>query len=693
MEIRELAERVLFARDLEGKLTAAGALTDGRPGAPIPVPRFPHRPPGLAPPAGRVRVPFPDVHALDDARARGQALHFFANHELLALELMALALLRFPDAPPAFRRGIAQTLAEEQRHLRLYMERMAVAGVELGEIPVNTFFWDCLADMHDPTDYVVGMCLTLEQANLDYALYYRAAFAQVGDVETARVLDEVFRDEVGHVKFGAVWFDRWRAPGEPAWEAYRRRVRFPLTPSRAKGLGFSADARRAAGLDEHFIESLSVFSQSKGRSPSAWHLNADAEAHVAYAPAPYNPSRAVEALTRDLESLPMFLCAPDDVVLVRRRPSVAFLRDLAALGVPAPEWVEHTGTLVGHPLAERNLSAARPWAASPDAARFLGPLGLELPAPDREVFSKAFGAEQLRALLAEPDPQPGWRCADPEVAGVVCSTPAEAWAHADRLRTRGHAAAIAKAPFGSAGRGMLRLDLEHAGVAGWLARTIEREGAVVVEPWLDKVLDLSVLFSVEGPQSVRIHGTTRFLTDGRGRYRGTVLGGLGTGLDRDLQRWLMAPRRRVLDALEAAAARVGRALWARGHRGPAGIDALVYRDREGALRFRPIVEINPRCTMGHVALALTRRVAPGSAGLWLQVSLAETQRAGFATFADLADHFADTAPPVIRTSPGAQLAEGVCFTTDPSQAEVVVTLLVTGRDLEDCRARLGPLAP
>ena len=64
-----------------------------------------------------------------DPVERGRVLHFFANHELLALELMAVALLRFPDAPHSFRRGIIETMKEEQKHLNLYIESMNRLGV------------------------------------------------------------------------------------------------------------------------------------------------------------------------------------------------------------------------------------------------------------------------------------------------------------------------------------------------------------------------------------------------------------------------------------------------------------------------------------------------------------------------------------------------------------------------------------
>jgi hypothetical protein len=55
------------------------------------------------------------------------------------------------------------------------------------------------------------------------------------------------------------------------------------------------------------------------------------------------------------------------------------------------------------------------------------------------------------------------------------------------------------------------------------------------------------------------------------------------------------------------------AAWAtaRGYEGPIGIDAYVHRTAEGRLVLRPICEVNPRHTMGLVALELKRRIAPG----------------------------------------------------------------------------------
>src|SRR5690349_21095687 len=109
MELRELAEQVLFATTLEEKLWCPEVIVDEHPGQALVAPGLPGRPPELRfRAAGSSQSDFPGLHQLENERKRGQLLHFFANHELLATELMALALLRFPDAPVSFRRGVLQ---------------------------------------------------------------------------------------------------------------------------------------------------------------------------------------------------------------------------------------------------------------------------------------------------------------------------------------------------------------------------------------------------------------------------------------------------------------------------------------------------------------------------------------------------------------------------------------------------------
>jgi hypothetical protein len=172
MELREFAERVLFATTLPEKLLGPETVTDFSPGSALIVPKAPGRSPELRfKPTNAGKTDFPHMPRLENETERGRLLHFFANHELLATELMALALLRFPNAPPAFRRGVLQTLKEEQVHTRLYLERMGQCGVEFGEQPLSGYFWRCVSSMDSPMDYVARLSLTFEQANLDFCRF------------------------------------------------------------------------------------------------------------------------------------------------------------------------------------------------------------------------------------------------------------------------------------------------------------------------------------------------------------------------------------------------------------------------------------------------------------------------------------------------------------------------------------------
>ena len=120
----------------------------------------------------------PPIAGMRDPAQRVRILHALANHELQAIELFAWALLAFPDAPLAFRRGLVAILADEQRHLALYTERLAALGTGFGDQPVTGHFWNKLDHLADPLAFVCAMGLTFENANLDFAGdYARAAHA------------------------------------------------------------------------------------------------------------------------------------------------------------------------------------------------------------------------------------------------------------------------------------------------------------------------------------------------------------------------------------------------------------------------------------------------------------------------------------------------------------------------------------
>jgi uncharacterized ferritin-like protein (DUF455 family) len=256
MRVRDYALAIVTADSLAGKLAPPPAsedlaLEDTGDALVIAAPGRPAELAIVSSREGRV----PPLAGMRDPSQRARIIHALANHELQAIELFAWALLAYPAAPLAFRRGLVAILADEQRHLQLYCDRLAAHGVRFGDHPVTGHFWNKLDHLTTPLEFVCAMGLTFENANLDFAGDYAAAARACGDRATADVLERVHADEIAHVHFGWVWLRRFAADVEP-WEAYLANVRFPLGPRRARGARFDREARERAGFDARFIAEL-----------------------------------------------------------------------------------------------------------------------------------------------------------------------------------------------------------------------------------------------------------------------------------------------------------------------------------------------------------------------------------------------------------------------------------------------------
>ncbi len=605
--MREIAERVLFAETLEEKLCLGPkCCADEASGPAIALPDAPGRPQELRVRGDGVRVEFPGTHKLDDDRERGVMLHFLANHELLAAELMALVLLRFPNAPKEYRAGVYEAMREEQAHALMYVRRMKECGISFGELPVNDYFWKLVAPMATPLDFVTRLNLTFEQANLDFSKHYATLFRQVGDTATAAVLEKIHLDEIGHVGHGLKWFRRWKERGESDWEGYRRCLAFPLTPARAKGLApFNPESRRLAGLDEDFIRHLEVCEHSRGRTPVVHWFNPNAESHAraAMIGSPWQPDKSALALEHDLEALLLGCCRRDDAMLMRYPPSIAHLTNLKNAGYELPE-ILSLGTPAG-----RKLGGLRPWAWSPDAVEQLRPyvadVSPNMEQPWREAlpavwFSKEIGLRLEQALGPLPE------------TGVLLHEPNAVIAEINRLLAAGQV--LLKAPMSYAGRGHLRVNAasDPAKTRGWIENTLASHGGIVVEPWLDRLIDFSVLYEMKAGGEVSLIGLTRMENDAAGRFLGIrVSPKWGTLLEPEAAVFLFREARVMEVYQEQIPALLGELLP--GYCGPLGVDAMLHRRPDGSLALKPVVEVNVRLTMGRIAWEWMKR-RPGSGG-------------------------------------------------------------------------------
>lgn len=608
--VHQLCRRILESGSLEEKLAPIGAETEVAPGSDGPAPSSA----GLVDPmreplfidrptrTGSLQLHstserLPKLGELKDPSARAVCLERFGNHELMAVELFAWALLAYPDAPPALRRGLVHVLQEEQGHVRLYMKRLEEVGSGLGQSLLGDYFWQQVPGIRASSNGLVSflcvMGLTLEQANLDFSLLYRDTFRRHGDDLSAQLLGQIHDDEIGHVRLASNWLRRLAEPGVSDVETYRKYVPFPLSAARAKGRHFHPGPRQKAGLSAEMIEFVR-----------------EARPYPREKAAPVRQWGGVNPLLQLNGTRCLFpnIGAEEGRAPRRGRREIDKMAKMWSALFEAPMTFGPSTTSTGH-LA-RYLTELRglvPWWANPDAAEAAAVQGLDLtaasPATTRAVHDKAFSirAAQAHRLdgishaieIFEPAEI---LSADFQrrIEGIVSSWP-------DPWRKR----FVLKPRIGTTGRGWVRgLDGELVDPGG-IQRLAQRGGAIL-EPWLDRVEDYSVQLWIDESGRAEVLGMTIQELSPSGKYLGN------RGIVRDGQFLLSdsaasAVLGEIPESLQRTAQIVGDEAARVGYRGACGIDAFSYRGESG-IELRPLVELNARFTGGWVVLGWVERL-------------------------------------------------------------------------------------
>ena len=621
--------QILMQGNLDAKL-ASPTTQDGEPlpdtpSGPIRHINRPARDPGIEMRSGGDALPAPGE--LRELKARQLCLSRFAHHELQAVEYFAWALLRWPEAPAELRRGLVAALVDEQRHCRLYLDRLAELGGRFDSNDHSDYFWRQAPAIGESDSgmraFLSAMGLTLEQANLDFTLTYRDAFATVGDDQSAAICQRVHNDEIAHVALAARWLGRLsrdeatesktEGPGTCSLENYLETVPFPLGPARAKGRRFEVTPRRRAGLPEDLIE------------------------HVRHA-------RVQERITAPIELLPNLGAEEEDPGSLGRAyrdqapvRTAAHLWSLlfprhARLHPPASAkgeqippisqaslWPNDLGPPPSEPIFDflGASDVAYAWLTSKAAVgqateQFHRPLAGAPHELTLTLHDKAFAIESANLLGLQPrgledlltvlGPED---FADEEALIAHLSERLSNWPAWTGQRF------TLKPRQGSSGRGRVGGTGVEAldRVRGALDR-LARRGGAVLEPWLDRRSDYSVSLFVpptdESDEPIRILGSLESWCSASGVYRGHFgeidsRGRVFSG-DRDDE------------ASRADAAGIATRARELGYTGPCGVDGFRYvqpmPDGDEVERSRSVVEFNARPTMGLVAIGLAKRALP-----------------------------------------------------------------------------------
>ena len=338
----------------------------------------------------------------------------------------------------------------------------------------------------------------------------------------------------------------------------------------------------------------------------------------------------------------------------------------------------HQGSLYSNsPLRDRKLGKLRPWGWSADSHLLLRDLLPSAAAENsaapwnpevRELYTKTRAAEFLAALP--------WQAAfgDRSIIGSADRSIEEIWETGQT--------ALAKANFGIAGRRMARFtpgdDLAP------LEPLLQLPGGVIIEPWLDRIADFSVQYEIEPNELPRLKGFVRLHCEPSGRFTACVASGTFSRLlPPEVARFVNHQGTHWLKQLyaEILPATLNEFLSGTGFRGYLGIDAFFYRDSTGEPRLKPIVEINPRCTMGRTTLELLRVAAPGRTVLFRILSKQAVTKAGHVSLAHAASFLKKQHPIVLTEAP--QVASGLFTLNDPTTAtHFLATALVANHALE-----------
>ena len=215
----------------------------------------PGRPPELCAAPRARKTPGPD--AMRSPLRRAELMHTFLHHELQAAELMAWALLAFPETPRAFRRGLLGVLADEVRHMQLYRRYLANLGFDYGSFAVRDWFWERVPACPTAAHFTALMGIGFEGGNLDHTRRFAARLRAVGDEEGALLTERVGKEEIPHVRFALAWFRKW-AGGDTfaVWTSY---LVPPLTPTVMRGTPIDRQGRIESGLSDTFIDALAAW--------------------------------------------------------------------------------------------------------------------------------------------------------------------------------------------------------------------------------------------------------------------------------------------------------------------------------------------------------------------------------------------------------------------------------------------------
>lgn len=173
---------------------------------------------------------------------------------------------------------------------------------------------------------------------------------------------------------------------------------------------------------------------------------------------------------------------------------------------------------------------------------------------------------------------------------------------------KGDNAIYIKSPWSSSGQGVFKVTDEdlHGAVAKRISGIIQKQGSVLCEPALEKVLDFAMEFRITKGK-VSFVGYSVFYNDSRCSYD------YGLVADRETLESIILklyPNRSHLIEVRTQLQRILGELIGDCYEGYLGVDMMLYRDACNKSCLNPCVELNLRMTMGCLTSIMGERFVP-----------------------------------------------------------------------------------
>lgn len=243
----------------------------------------------------------------------------------------------------------------------------------------------------------------------------------------------------------------------------------------------------------------------------------------------------------------------------------------------------------------KGMSCVSPWGWDVMICRRLETMGI-----DKSLLPSAQRLEDIR-LLAHRDQARRLL----EKLTILPATVGEAYlctdiAEVDKLIRR-YGRIVIKAPWSGSGRGVRFVDTIDNRTLGWTTNIMRHQGAVMVEPYYPHVLDFGMEFLSMPDGSIVYRGLSVF-TASNGAYNGNILS------TEDFKKSIITNyiSAELLQSVQLIILSEMSVMLHNKYYGPFGIDMMIVESDNPACPYllHPCVEINLRCTMGHVALSL-----------------------------------------------------------------------------------------